>query len=85
MRAVSLFERAILVLLVVFRIFIVVNNHLIVHITHPQKAATLILSFHPCAISEFIGSYLHGPLIGTTYWIVGTGIRSLLSFKLARR
>ncbi len=38
----------------------------------------------PGAITEFIGGYLYGPVIGTIYSILGMGIGSLLAFHLAR-
>ncbi|MBF0505928.1 MAG: TVP38/TMEM64 family protein [Nitrospirae bacterium] len=38
----------------------------------------------PGAITEFIGGYLYGPVIGTIYSITGMGIGSLLAFTLSR-
>ena len=38
----------------------------------------------PGALTEFIGGYLYGPVIGTIYSVIGMGIGSLLAFGLAR-
>ncbi len=39
----------------------------------------------PGALTEFVGGYLYGPVIGTLYSVVGMGIGSVLAFLLARR
>jgi uncharacterized membrane protein YdjX (TVP38/TMEM64 family) len=105
MKAKSIFKGAFLLLLLVLWIYMVIHYNLVTYIVHPEKAAKLILSFHPYddfifiliqilqvlsgglipgAITEFIGGYLYGPVIGTIYSIIGMGFGSLLAFNLAR-
>jgi len=105
MKAKSIFKVAFFVLLAILWIYLAFHYNIVSYIIHPQKAAILILSFHPYddvvfifiqilqvlsgglipgAITEFIGGYLYGPVIGTIYSIVGMGIGSLLAFNLAR-
>ena len=39
----------------------------------------------PGALTEFIGGYLYGPVIGTIYSILGMSIGSFLAFMLSRK
>jgi len=105
MKAERILKVAFFLLLLVLCIYATIHFSIVTYIIHPQKAAKLILSFHPYddvvfifiqilqvlsgglipgAITEFIGGYLYGPIIGTIYSIMGMSIGSLLAFKLAR-
>jgi len=47
MNAKSIFRGAFLVLLIILWIYLVIHYKLVSYMVHPQKAASLILSFHP--------------------------------------
>lgn len=49
-----------------------------------QVLQVLSAGIIPGAITEFIGGYLYGPVIGTIYSMIGMGIGSFLAFILAR-
>ncbi|MBF0560194.1 MAG: TVP38/TMEM64 family protein [Nitrospirae bacterium] len=105
MKTKSIFKSAFVVLFIILWIYIVIHYKLVGYIIHPEKAASVLLSFHPYddfififiqilqvlsggiipgAVTEFIGGYLYGPVIGTIYSILGMGIGSLLVFSLSR-